>query len=123
MLDIETEEKLVEKVGGKFKLTKLIQQRLIELNRGAIPLVPVDDILQNRGSSPPRTRELLRIVVREILEDKIALAPKAEIQLSLEEEAARLREGKAEEIGFGEELKKIKEQRVKELTGFLHGKE
>ncbi len=123
MLDIELEERLVEKVGGKFKLTRLIQQRLIELNRGAAPLVEADDLIQHKGSGPPRSPELMRVVIREILEGKISLAPKAEIELSLEEEAARLREGKTEEAAFGEELRKIKEERVKELTGFLQPKE
>ena len=75
------------------------------------------------GSDPPGRQELIRIIIREILEEKIELAPKAEIELSLEEEAARLRVGKSSEEAFGEELKKIKEERVKELTGFLQAKE
>jgi DNA-directed RNA polymerase subunit omega len=125
MLDIDLEERLVEKVGGKFKVTKLIQQRLLELNRGARPLVEVEDAEPVPQIGPPSRQELLRIIIREILEDKIELAPKSEIELSIEEEAAaRLKEGKpAEEQLFGEELKKIKEERVKELTGFLQAKE
>ena len=35
MLDIDTEEELVKLVGGKFRLTALIQKRMAELNRGA----------------------------------------------------------------------------------------
>lgn len=124
MLDIDLEEELVEKIGGKFKVTRLIQQRLLELNRGARPLVEVEGANQVGPAGPPSRQELLRIIIREILEEKIILAPKSEIELSIEEEAERLKEGKqAEELSFGEELKKIKEERVKELTGFLQAKE
>ena len=75
-------------------------------------------------TEPPSRQELMRIIVREILEEKISLAPRDEIRLSLEEEAERMKEGKKpEEASFDEELKKIKEQNVKELTGFLQAKE
>ena len=124
MLDIDLEEQLVEKLGGKFKVTLLIQQRLLELNRGARPLVEVEHSDRLDDAGPPSRQELLRIVIREILEEKIELAPKAEIELSIEEAAAQLKEGKTGDEGaFGEELKKIKEERVKELTGFLQTKE
>ena len=63
MLDIEVEEELVRKVGGKFRLTALIQKRMVELNRGAPPLVEVDaDELTSR-----------EIVCQEILQGKIEL--------------------------------------------------
>ncbi len=39
MLDELKEDTLANKVGGKFKLTTLIQKRLVHLNRGAPPLV------------------------------------------------------------------------------------
>lgn len=124
MLDIDLEEQLVEKLGGKFKVTLLIQLRLLELNRGARPLVEVEHSERFDEAGPPSRQELLRIVIREILEGKIELAPKAEIELSIEEAAAKLKDGKtSDENAFGEELKKIKEERVKELTGFLQTKE
>jgi DNA-directed RNA polymerase subunit omega len=124
MVDIDLEEKLVEKVGGKFKVTMLIQQRLLELNRGAKPLVEVKHSGQLEDAGPPSRQELVRIIIREILEEKIQLAPKGEIELSLEEAAAQLKEGKpSEDAAFQEEFKKIKEERVKELTGFLQTKE
>jgi DNA-directed RNA polymerase subunit omega len=124
MLDISLEEQLVEKVGGKFKVTRLIQQRLIELNRGAKPLVEVENPEVLASGTPPSRKDLLRIIIREILEDKIMLAPKKEIELTIEEEAARLKEVKpTDDASFGEELKKIKEERVKELTGFMNPKE
>ena len=123
MLDIDFEEKLVEKVGGKFKLTRLIQNRLIELNRGAKPLVEVESA-NAYAAGPPSRQELIRIIVREILDDKIAWAPKGEIELSLEEEAAKLKEGgEGTSDVFDEELKKIKEERLKELTTMLQPKE
>lgn len=113
MLDISTEEKLIEKVGGKFKLTALIQKRLVELNRGARPLVSV-----------PSGRPV-DVIVREILEDKIALAPREEVGYTLEEEAKRLKElrkGEDEKEIYGSEIKKIKEQRIKELAELLNPK-
>ena len=39
MLDELKENRLAKKVGGKFKLTTLIQKRLVRLNRGSPPLV------------------------------------------------------------------------------------
>jgi DNA-directed RNA polymerase subunit omega len=125
MVDIDLEEKLVEKIGGKFKVTMLIQQRLLELNRGAKPLVEVENSGQMEEAGPPSRQELVRIIIREILEEKIKLAPRAEIELSIEEAAAQqLKDGKpSEEAAFRAEFKKIKEERVKELTGFLQTKE
>ena len=43
MLDINTEEELVKLVGGKFRLTALIQKRMAELNRGAPHLVEFEN--------------------------------------------------------------------------------
>lgn len=53
--------KLAHKVGGRFKLTALIQKRLNELVQGARPLIE-----NTEGKT------LLEIVIQEILEDKIA---------------------------------------------------
>ena len=57
---------LVEKVGGKFKLSVLVQKRLKELMRGARPLVDID------------TDDKLEIIYAEILEDKIDLVSEEE---------------------------------------------
>ena len=43
MLDVELEDQLIEKVGGKLVLTSLMQKRLVELKRGSRPLVEVDN--------------------------------------------------------------------------------
>ncbi len=114
MLDIDIEEALIRKVGGKFKLTSLIQKRLVELNRGARPLVKLDG------------KDLRQIVYQEILQDKIQLAPRDEVGYTIEEERARISAGltaapSADEPEiYGSDIKKIKEQRIKELAQLLN---
>ena len=61
MHDAFKEEDIVNKVGGRFKLSTLIQKRLVALNRGARPLVELPT-----GSN-------MDVVVAEIMEDKIFL--------------------------------------------------
>ncbi len=61
MIEALKSDEIVEKVGGKFKLTALIQRRLEQLLEGARPLVARD------GKSD------LEIVVEEIMQDKITL--------------------------------------------------
>ena len=39
MHDLLKEEEIVNKVGGRFKLSTLIQKRLVQLNRGSRPLL------------------------------------------------------------------------------------
>ena len=53
---------IVNKVGGRFKLTALIQKRLGELMQGARPVL-----------EDTQGRTQLEIVVQEILQDKIAI--------------------------------------------------
>jgi len=53
---------LINKVGGRFKLTALVQKRLDELVQGSRPLIE---------DSSGKT--MLEIVVQEILQDKIAI--------------------------------------------------
>lgn len=53
---------IINKVGGKYKLTALIQKRLDELMQGARPLIE-----DTEGKTQ------LEIVVQEILQDKIAI--------------------------------------------------
>ena len=53
---------LVRKVGGRFKLTALIQKRLMELMQGGRPLIENTD-----GMSQ------LQIIVEEIKRDKITI--------------------------------------------------
>ncbi|MBA21226.1 MAG: hypothetical protein CMJ97_07610 [Planctomycetes bacterium] len=125
MLDIDTEEELVQMVGGKFRLTSLIQKRIVELNRGAAPLVEFED-----NDEPT----LKQIVIKEILEGKIELAEREELDQALQEaviadkpEDAEGSEGEGDEDGdgtevYGSDIKKIKEQRIKELAALLNQK-
>jgi DNA-directed RNA polymerase subunit omega len=61
MLDDLKEEGIVNKVGGRFKLSTLIQKRMVALNTGAKPLVQMN------------TSDKMSIVIQEILQDKIFL--------------------------------------------------
>jgi len=68
MLDDLKEEGIVNKVGGRFKLSTLIQKRMVALNKGARPLVEV------RGG------DHMAIVIQEILQDKIFLDVSGQLQ-------------------------------------------
>jgi DNA-directed RNA polymerase subunit omega len=68
MLDDLREEAIVNKVGGRFKLSTLIQKRMVALNTGAKPLVDV------RGG------DKMAIVIQEILQDKIYLDASGQVQ-------------------------------------------
>jgi DNA-directed RNA polymerase subunit omega len=70
VLDELKEEEIVNKVGGRFKLSTLIQKRMVALNTGAPPLVDV------------RSTDKLQIVVQEILQDKIFLDMSGNLQTS-----------------------------------------
>ncbi len=72
MLEELKEEEIVNKVGGRFKLSTLIQKRLVQLNRGSRPLV--DNPSENK----------MEVVLQEILQDKISLTAGGEISLSTE---------------------------------------
>ena len=61
MHDEFREDQIARKVGGRFKLTTLVQKRMVALNRGARPLVDM------------QTKDLMQIVVAEIMTDKIYL--------------------------------------------------
>jgi DNA-directed RNA polymerase subunit omega len=69
MLDELKEEGIVKKVGGRFKLSTLIQKRMIMLNQGARPLVEM------RGNT-----DKMAIVIQEILQDKIYLDASEQVQ-------------------------------------------
>ncbi len=69
MLDELKEEAIVNKVGGRFKLSTLIQKRMVALNSGARPLVDV------RGGDKMTT------IIQEILQDKIYLDASDQLQM------------------------------------------
>ncbi len=64
------EEEIVRKVGGRFKLSTLIQKRLVQLNRGSRPLI----------SNAPGDR--MAVVLQEILQDKIYLDTSNEVRIT-----------------------------------------
>ena len=61
MIEALKSDEIVNKVGGRFKLTALIQKRMLELMDGARPLVERDNLTD------------LEVVIQEILQDKIAI--------------------------------------------------
>jgi len=62
MIDELKSDEIINKVGGRFKLTALVQKRLSELLQGARPLID-----NTEGMT------MLEIVVQEILQDKITV--------------------------------------------------
>lgn len=66
MIEALKNDNIATKVGGRFKLTALIQKRMTELMDGARPLVEVTDHMTD-----------MEIAVQEILQDKIAIDYKA----------------------------------------------
>jgi len=62
MIEALKSEEIVTKCGGRFKLTALIQKRLVELMQGARPFVE-----RTRGMTD------MEVVIQEILEDKIGI--------------------------------------------------
>ncbi|TWT55744.1 DNA-directed RNA polymerase subunit omega [Thalassoglobus neptunius] len=61
MHDELKEDAIAKKVGGRFKLSTLIQKRLVQLNRGAPPLVDCPG------------KPTMGTVIEEIMTDKIYL--------------------------------------------------
>ena len=70
MLEELKEEAIVNKVGGRFKLSTLVQKRLVAINAGSRPLVDVD------------TEDKMKIVLQEILQDKIYLDTSNEVRIT-----------------------------------------
>lgn len=64
------EEEIVNKVGGRFKLSTLIQKRLVQLNGGSRPLVE------------SRSSDKMKIVLQEIIQDKIFLDSSNEVRIT-----------------------------------------
>ena len=61
MIEALKSDEIVNKVGGRFKLTALIQKRMLELMDGARPLVDRENLTD------------LEVVIQEILQDKITI--------------------------------------------------
>ncbi|MBM4002240.1 MAG: DNA-directed RNA polymerase subunit omega [Planctomycetes bacterium] len=70
MLEELKEEQIVNKVGGRFKLSTLIQKRLVQLNKGGPALVDLE------------TSDMMKIVLQEIIQDKIFLDTSNEVRIT-----------------------------------------
>ena len=66
------EEHIVKKVGGRFKLSTLIQKRMVTLNAGARPLVEL------------KTNDVMAVVLAEIENDKIYLDQSGQLVIAEE---------------------------------------
>ena len=62
MIEALKSDEIVNKVGGRFKLTALIQKRMLELMDGARPLIERDDRMTD-----------LEVVIQEVLQDKLTM--------------------------------------------------
>ena len=70
MLEELKEEEIVNKVGGRFKLSTLIQKRLVQLNAGSRPLVAAT------------TESKMETVLQEIIGNKIYLDTSNEVRIT-----------------------------------------
>jgi DNA-directed RNA polymerase subunit omega len=73
MHDEFREDEIARKVGGRFKLTTLVQKRMVALNRGARALVDLP------------TKDMMEIVVAEIMTDKIYLDTSGRVKVAEDE--------------------------------------
>ncbi len=62
MIEALKSEQIVNMIGGRFRLTALIQRRMVELMQGARPLVE-----RTKGMTD------MELVIQEILEEKIGI--------------------------------------------------
>lgn len=70
MIDELREEAIVNKVGGRFKLSTLIQKRMVQLQAGSRPLVDM------------KTENKLELVIQEIMQNKIFLDTNANLKIT-----------------------------------------
>jgi len=70
MIEALRHDNIVDKIGGRFKLTALIQRRWLELLQGARPMVDPSGLTE------------MEVVIKEILEGKIAM----ELEATAEDE-------------------------------------
>ena len=72
MIDELKDDHIIRKIGGRFKLTALMQKRWIELMQGSRPLVE------------PGERGELEVIAEEIMEGKITAVPGEPVVLTPE---------------------------------------
>ena len=63
MIEHLKDDKIIQKIGGRFKLTALMQKRWIELMQGSRPLVELGDLRE------------LEVIAEEIIQGKITAVP------------------------------------------------
>ena len=63
MIEHLKDDKIIKKIGGRFKLTALMQKRWIELMQGSRPLVESGELQE------------LEVIAEEIIQDKIIAVP------------------------------------------------
>ena len=73
MLEELKEEQIVNKVGGRFKLSTLIQKRMVALNRGSRPLIDL------------QSKNPMEVVIQEIMQDKIYLDPQGKVAIAADQ--------------------------------------
>jgi DNA-directed RNA polymerase subunit omega len=78
MIEELREEAIVKKIGGRFKLSTLIQKRLVQLNGGARPLVDA------------KNDNKMQVVINEIMQDKIYLDSEMNVQAASPQQAGPL---------------------------------
>ena len=78
MIEELREEEIIKKVGGRFKLSTLIQKRLVQINGGARPLVDA------------KNDNKMQIVINEIMQDKIFLDTEMNVQVAPAQQAGPL---------------------------------
>lgn len=79
MLEELKSDRLINKVGGRFKLTALVQKRLAELLQGSRPLI------DNASGMT-----IMEIAIQEILHDKITMEGASPESKAAAEETERL---------------------------------
>lgn len=77
MIDELKDEEIIRKVGGRFKLSTLIQKRLVALNQGSPVLVDTTNM-----------PDKMSIVIQEILRDKIYLDSDSNLRIADSGEAS-----------------------------------
>lgn len=86
MYDDLKEEEIVRKVGGRFKLSTLIQKRMVQLNQGSRPLVDTKE------------QDKMAIVLQEIMQDKIFLDTSENVAITVSPDFAETPELNLDEL-------------------------
>lgn len=81
MIEELKNEEIIQKVGGRFRLTALVQKRVAELLQGSRPLI-----------EDTQGKTLLEIVIQEILQDKIAIEGSPSADTAAQESRAQFGE-------------------------------